>query len=104
VSHLAKALPRAAFAMLVAAAAANAQNPSPTPAPDQRPRHCGGTIYIGGQTANPFTAKRTTKATTILPDGTENSRSGLNFLLAIVMAVSESKDLASVNRAVTKKK
>ena len=43
----------------------------PTPSPDQRPRQCAGTIYVGGQTANPFTAKRTTKATTILPDGTK---------------------------------
>jgi len=79
-SHLAKALPRAAFAMLLAAAAAKAQNPRPTPAPDQRPRHCGGTIYIGGQTANPFTAKRTTKATTILPDGTRKLTEWVEFL------------------------
>jgi len=79
-SHLAKALPRAAFAMLLAAAAAKAQNPSSTSSPDQRPRHCGGTIYIGGQTANPFTAKRTTKATTILPDGTRKLTERVEFL------------------------
>jgi hypothetical protein len=70
-SHRGKILRRAAFAILLAAAAANAQTSSPTPAPDQRPRQCGGNIYIGGQTANPFTAKRITKATTILPDGTK---------------------------------
>jgi hypothetical protein len=70
-SYLAKTLRRAALAKLLTAAAAKAQNPSPTPAPDQHPRQCGGNTYIGGQTANPFTAKRTTKATTILPDGTK---------------------------------
>jgi len=79
-SYLAKALLRAAFAMLLAAVAANAQNPSPTPSPDQRPRHCGGTIYIGGQTAKPLTAKRTTKATTILPDGTRKLTEWVEFL------------------------
>jgi hypothetical protein len=79
-SHLAKTLRRVAFAMLLAAAAANGQNPSPTPAPDQHPRHCGGTIYIGGQTANPFTAKRTTKATTILPDGTRKLTEWVEFI------------------------
>jgi hypothetical protein len=79
-SHLTKTLIRAALAMLLAAAASNAQNPSPTPSPDQRPRHCGGTIYIGGQTANPFTAKRTTKATTILADGTRQLTERVEFL------------------------
>ncbi len=81
-SHLAKTLLRAAFAMLLAAPAASAQiqNPSPTPSPDQHLRHCGGTIYIGGQTANPFTAKRTTKATTILADGTRQLTERVEFL------------------------
>jgi hypothetical protein len=79
-SHLGKTLRRAAFAMLLAAAASNAQTSSPTPAPDQRPRQCGGTIYIGGQTANPFTAKRTTKATTILADGTRQLTERVEFL------------------------
>jgi len=81
-SYLAKTLLRATFALLLAAVAANAQiqNPSPTPSPDQHPRHCGGTIYIGGQTANPFTAKRTTKATTILPDGTRKLTEWVEFL------------------------
>jgi hypothetical protein len=78
-SHLAKTLLRAAFAMLLAAVAANAQNPSPTPSPVQHPRHCG-TIYIGGPTANPFTAKRTTKATTILADGTRQLTERVEFL------------------------
>ena len=79
-SHLAKTLLRTAFAILLAAATANGQNPSPTPAPDQHPRQCGGNIYIGGQTANPFTAKRTTKATTILPDGTRKLTEWVEFL------------------------
>ena len=70
-SYLIKTLRHAAFAMLLAATAANAQDPTPTPAPDQRPRQCAGINYVGGQTANPFTAKHTTKATTILPDGTK---------------------------------
>ena len=70
-SYLAKTLRRAALAMLLAATAANAQDPTPTPAPDQRPRQCAGINYVGGQAANPFTAKHTTKATTILPDGTK---------------------------------
>jgi hypothetical protein len=81
-SYLGKTLLHAAFAMLLAATAADAQiqNPSPTPSPDQRPQHCGGTIYIGGQTANPLTAKRTTKATTILPDGTRQLTERVEFL------------------------
>src|ERR1700687_3735519 len=79
-SHLRESLLRAAFAILLAAAAANAQNPSPTPLPAQHPRHCGGTIYIGGQTAKPLTAKRTTKATTILPDGTRKLTEWVEFL------------------------
>ena len=79
-SYLAKTLRRAALAMLLTAAAAKAQNPSSAPPPDQRPRQCGGNIYIGGQTANPFTAKRTTKATTILADGTRQLTERVEFL------------------------
>ncbi|MGB9244159.1 MAG: hypothetical protein WCC03_12465 [Candidatus Acidiferrales bacterium] len=79
-SHLVKTLLRAAFAMLLAAATANAQDPNPTPSPDQRPRQCAGTIDVGGQTANPFTAKRTTKATTILPDGTKKLTELVQFV------------------------
>ncbi len=66
--------------MLLAAATANAQiqNPGPTPSPDQRPRECG-LGYVGGQTANPFTAKHTMKATTILPDGTRKLTEMVEF-------------------------
>src|ERR1700721_920808 len=79
-SYLRKTLLRAAFAILLAAAASNAQTSRPPPAPDQRPRQCGGNIYIRGQTANPFTAKRTTKAPTIFPDGTKQLTELVEFL------------------------
>jgi hypothetical protein len=69
--NLGKALRRAAFAMLLAAAASHAQNPNPAPPPDQRSRQCAETSGVGGQTANPFTAKRVTKGTSSYPDGTQ---------------------------------
>jgi len=77
-SYFSKTLIRAAFAMLLAAAASNAQTSSPPPPPDQHPRECG-LNYVGGQTANPFTAKHTTKATTILPDGTRKLTEMVEF-------------------------
>lgn len=80
-SYLATTLLRAAFAILLTAAAANAQNPSPTPSPDQRPRPCGVMInYAGTQTANPFTAKHTTRSTAVLADGTKQLTEFVEFV------------------------
>jgi hypothetical protein len=80
-SYLAKTFRRAVvFAILLTAVATNAQNSSPTAVPDQRPQQCAGNIYVGGQTANPFTAKRTTQATTILPDGTKKLTELVQFV------------------------
>lgn len=79
-SHLAKTLLRAAFAILLTATAANAQNPSPTPVPEQRPHRCGGINYVAALPANPFTAKHTTTATTILPDGTKQLTELVEFV------------------------
>src|ERR1700733_12401930 len=79
-SHLAKTLFRAAFAMLLTAAAANAQNPRPTTAPDQRPHRCGGINYVAALPANPFTAKHIAIATTILPDGTKKLTELVEFV------------------------
>jgi hypothetical protein len=58
----------------------NAQNPTPTPPPDQRPRQCHGMNCVGGQIANPFTAKHVTKATTILPNGTRKVTEMVEFV------------------------
>jgi hypothetical protein len=79
-SYLAKTLLRAALAMLLAAATSNAQTPSPTPAPEQRPPRCGIINYVGTQTSNPFTAKHTMKATTILPDGSQKLLEMVEFV------------------------
>ena len=80
-SYLATTLLRAAFAMLFTAVAANAQNPSPTPSPDQRPRPSGVMInYAGTQTANPFTAKHTTRSTAVLADGTKQLTEFVEFV------------------------
>jgi hypothetical protein len=57
--------------MLLTATAVAAQNPGPAPPADQRSRHCGGMNYVGGQTANPFTARHVTKSKAISPDGTQ---------------------------------
>ena len=69
--NLMRTLHRVAFAMLLTATASHAQNPNTAPAADQHSRQCGGVNYVGGQIANPFTAKHITKSTTTLPDGTQ---------------------------------
>ena len=79
-SYLGKTLRRAAFAILLIAAAANAQNPSLTPAAEQRPHRCGGINYVAALPANPFSATRTTKATTTLPDGTKQLTKFVEFV------------------------
>jgi hypothetical protein len=79
-SYLAKSLRYAALAILLTAPAANAQNPSPTSSPNQHQQQCAGNIYVGGQPANPFSAKRTTKATTILPDGTKQLTERVEYI------------------------
>jgi len=69
-SYLTKTFRRTALALLFAAATSSAQNPAPAPPADQRSRQCGGMNYVGGATANPFSAKHVTKSTAVLPDGT----------------------------------
>jgi hypothetical protein len=72
-NNLAKMVRRTTLALLLTAVASKAQSPAPAPPPDQRSRQCGGINYVGGATANPFSAKRVTKSTTTLPDGTHKS-------------------------------
>jgi hypothetical protein len=68
-SNLEKALRRTALAVMLTATVSNAQNPAPAPAPDPNRRLCNAINYVGGQAANPFTARRVTKGTTISPEG-----------------------------------